>query len=240
MQDTRQNAAEPTLHRFDNGLVVENGCLIDAQRQRYAVTNLHEPVEEDWICRLCHASAASPFTFWDIGAGIGYYAMLVATRRPDAIVYAFEPLPAHAAAIRRHWARNRLDPARLVLHEAAVGAAPGIAHLVDRNFSSHLARGAAPAAALPVPVVTVDAMLHARPGPVDLIKVDIQGLEDDLLSGASDAAGRVCAWVIGTHGAAVHRRVHDRLVALGYVIVLSEVEVPGQPDGLVIATAPAG
>lgn len=232
-------------HRFDNGLVVEAGAITPPQRARYAKHNLHEPVEEAWIERLCRsgsrAPGGAPFRFWDVGAAIGYYSMLVARLRPDAEITAFEPLPSHYDRILQHWKLNGLDPARLRLEATAISDKAGSAGLLDMNFGSRLVRdpAAAPAAKrVEVRTESLDRFLAGSDSAVDLVKVDVQGGEDAVVAGAAHSAHLIRGWIVGTHGPRKHNTCVDRLEAMGYRIVFSEQDVDGQPDGMIVALQP--
>lgn len=219
---------------FANGIRVFDDYLLDLQRERYAAVNLHEPEEESWIVRLCDVVPPGSFRFWDVGAGIGYYALLVATRRPDAVVAAFEPLPEHALAIETHRTLNGLAAERIAVRRMAVAAAPGLGRLSAATFGSALIEADADSG-LAVSITSLDAEFAACAERLDLVKVDVQGGEAAVLEGARHAAERIDAWVVGTHGDDVHGRCHALLVEMGYAIAFSQTFVAGQPDGLIVA-----
>jgi FkbM family methyltransferase len=57
-------------------------------------------VEEEWMGRLIERLGRPSPTFLDVGAGVGYYCVLVKKLRPAARVIAVEALPRHARALR--------------------------------------------------------------------------------------------------------------------------------------------
>ncbi len=64
----------------------------------------------------------------DVGANVGYYALMAATRvGPSGRVIAYEPGPAPAARLRENVALNGLSNVTVV--EAAVADRPGTLHL---------------------------------------------------------------------------------------------------------------
>ena len=151
------------------------------------------PVQEALAARLRAGDVVL-----DVGANVGFFtvvcAHLVGAR---GRVCAFEPVPANVAAIRRNARLNR--QAQVSVAMTAVGDRNGRATLV---LARH-AGGAALAGCdrppdargeLQVPVTTLDAWLAGEraglPGPVRLVKVDVEGAELAVLRGA---AGLVAA-----------------------------------------------
>lgn len=129
----------------------------------------------------------------DVGANIGFLTVLAARLvGPGGRVVAFEPVPVNARLVRRNAALNRQAQVEVV--QAAVGDRSGRATLV---LARH-AGGAALAGAdrpfdacgeLTVDLVDLDGWLAANaarlPGPVRLLKVDVEGAEPAVLRGAS-------------------------------------------------------
>lgn len=226
-------------HTFDNGIKVLDHYLIDEQRSRYACVNRHEPVEEQWILDLCRRANNGLFQFWDVGAGIGYYSLLVASKYPNARIEAFEPLERHADAIARHCELNGIAADQIAIHRKAIAKAAGPRKLVDESFGSVLLPyGSEAGVAVNVTATPIDDLLKASEIQVDIIKIDVQGLELDVIEGSRQSTGRIANWVVGTHGVAIHGACHAALADLGYTILFSEDTVDGQPDGLIVASRP--
>jgi FkbM family methyltransferase len=133
-------------------------------------------------------------TVFDIGANIGYYTLLAASAvGAGGRVYAFEPDPRNLEVLRRNSAQSRGAPISVV--PAAVGEREGTSSLfvspTDSSINS-LARANADvlgpadtARALPVASLTLDIFVQ-REGiaPPDVIKIDVQGAEMLVFSGA--------------------------------------------------------
>jgi FkbM family methyltransferase len=132
-------------------------------------------------------------TVFDVGASRGQFALFAVERFPKAQVTCFEPLPESRAALA-----SVLD-GRVEVRPVAVGAAPGTAELqvsAQDDSSSLLPIGSrqiaefpgtARASTLEVPVVALEAEIGpATPGP-RLLKIDVQGLELEVLKGAGRA-----------------------------------------------------
>lgn len=125
----------------------------------------------------------------DVGAHIGLYSLLAAREAPEATVFAFEPDPYNAAAlranVRRSGARNitvveraasdRARRATFRQNEATTGGS-----LVPRVV------GAGPARDIEVDATTLDAELGDLSGRRLLLKLDVEGAERLVLSGAAE------------------------------------------------------
>lgn len=132
----------------------------------------------------------------DVGANRGQFSTAVLELVPQADVVAFEPIPAAAEMLRT---LNTRWPDRLTVIESAVGAEPGRATLTINSHSqssslrtltaAHLTAfpGAVPEGQVDVEVVRLDDALGDRAlGGGSLLKVDAQGLEREVLTGAGD------------------------------------------------------
>ena len=128
----------------------------------------------------------------DVGANIGYFALSMAKRvGPAGSVVAVEPSPAAVHCLRLGVDENGFGE-RLTVVEAAAGSRDGDARFVSVPDSTNRGSGfvledaARPVpeghAALPVPLVRLDACMRRRP--VAFLKLDVEGAELQVLSGA--------------------------------------------------------
>lgn len=166
---------------------------IEFEGQRYEL----EAPDDDWIGAALAGgrpyephlvSWAARFTppgtqIIDAGAYIGNHAIFWALRLGSNVL-AFEPNPAAASLLRRNAAVCAVD--HLVdVHEVALGADAGRGHLADHvgtNYASQrieVGRGS-------IDVTTID-HYEARPA---LIKIDVEGLEADVVKGAFETIQR--------------------------------------------------
>jgi FkbM family methyltransferase len=128
--------------------------------------------------------------FVDVGANTGYYTVLAAkVVGPTGHVYAIEPAPATAAALRRNVGLNGVADLVTVL-EAAAGAEAGHATLYGRaaghDMTSSLMRRpeddgvtATDVAVLPI----ADVLKPSHRAAVRLVKLDVEGHEDTAILG---------------------------------------------------------
>lgn len=134
----------------------------------------------------------------DVGANTGQWSrsfltLVPTVRRLDAI----EPLPTEASRLREDL-HARFPQVQSTVHAVAVGAEDGTTATlsVAGTFSSLLALDSevigdyskeqhlTSTTTLRVPMRTLDALFAGENGPVDLLKLDVQGLERQVLAGA--------------------------------------------------------
>jgi FkbM family methyltransferase len=125
----------------------------------------------------------------DIGANLGMYSLMIARWvGGTGKVFAFEPVPATAAKLRKHVELNALA-AQVEVIQAAVGDVEGevlfSAFEDDRHGHSSVASAAsAGCPTLTVPVTTVDRFCQSRGLRPSFLKIDVEGYESHVLDGA--------------------------------------------------------
>jgi FkbM family methyltransferase len=151
-----------------------------AQRHTY----LYGVVEEDTTGFVRDRVGAGDIVL-DVGANSGYYSVLCADL--GATVFAFEPQPRLAAAIRRSAALNGHP---IEVHETAVGARAGEAMLLESTdpYYGGMATLVADYYTLstpthPVSVIALDDFCSARGIVPTLVKIDVEGFEAEVLEG---------------------------------------------------------
>jgi len=132
-------------------------------------------------------SAAQPPLALDVGANIGLFTLELALL--GFRVHAFEPVPSTFERLRANVRSNRIPAERLQLNCAAVGDFEGtVGFAVDERSAStsHAVLGPGAADSLVhVPCTTLDTYCSANDiGFVDLLKIDVEGLELHVLRGA--------------------------------------------------------
>lgn len=125
--------------------------------------------------------------FIDVGANIGFYSLLAASANADAPVVAIEPYPVASARLRENAGLNSFRNIRV--REAAAGAQKGTAMLTTDRVDANRIRTADDDSepAIEVPVVTLDGELSELgidPASVAMVKIDAEGFEGVVLSGA--------------------------------------------------------
>jgi FkbM family methyltransferase len=157
-------------------------------------TGFEAPVPDVWGAWALTSAGA----VLDVGANTGLYALIAAAVAPVA-VHAFEPYAPVRAVLERNVAGNRNLPGTIDVRAEAVGALPGEASLyipsdahglvetscsLDPGFKDDVV------SSVSVPVTTVDEH-RARSGvPVGMVKIDVEGLEAEVLAGTTETLAR--------------------------------------------------
>jgi hypothetical protein len=86
--------------------------------------------------------------------------------------------------------------------------------------------------------VTLETLMQQVGRQVDLMSMDVQGLETDILTGGSGVLerGDVKTFIIGTHGKAIHQQCIGMLTSQNYSIEYEEENTQHQPDGIIVAS----
>jgi FkbM family methyltransferase len=225
----------PDTHTFDNGIRVLAEHLIQPQIERYAKgPNLHEPIEEEWVVKLIGTLGGGPGVFVDVGAAIGYYCFFVHRLNPKVELHAYEPDPANRDRIGQNLPLNGTPTVQV--HPEGVAAKAGGGTLVGEGFTGCVVGGKAPGGRA-VATTTIDQIAAGLGGPIDLLKMDIQGGEADALIGAEQVlrSRAVKNWIVGTHSPQLHAYCVDTFRKFSHRVLFESMRVDYQPDGLVVA-----
>lgn len=118
----------------------------------------------------------------DVGAHVGSFSIAVATALPKAEIWAYEASPSTARYLAATVAASGLEE-RIHANGEALAATAGSVMLHDVGVGSPLSsttiRVGAPTVS--VPAITVDEVFARVGAPVDLVKIDAEGIEYDLL-----------------------------------------------------------
>ena len=126
----------------------------------------------------------------DLGGHIGSFSLAISQLFPQARVDAYEPTPFTSGYLRRNIERNGLSD-RLRVFESAVSARAGVLVMaIMDDGSAHngvMLAGAPGTSSIEVPSAGLDDVFAAAPGPVDMIKFDIEGAEyEAILESSTD------------------------------------------------------
>lgn len=171
----------PAEKKFDGFVLALNQA--DPVVSGSLTLGLYEPFESE----LFAAAIAPGDVVFDVGANVGYYTALAARAAgPGGRVVAFEPEPTNFAALERTVARNKFTNVTACQVAIADRSGVGPLYLSARNGGDHrLYRTSPHQYSLEVPMTTLDAALaQYQVNHVDVLKMDIQGLEGLALAGA--------------------------------------------------------
>lgn len=156
-------------------------------------TGLPEYDEMLFVSRFLRARE----TFIDIGANVGSYAVIALAAASDTCVVAYEP---HPATFVRLAENIRLNTAieRARLRQSAIGDRVGtISFTATGDATNHIATPGETAPTILVPLTTLDEDLR-EVGPVAIVKMDVEGAEVLVLTGANRFIrdSRPLVWIV--------------------------------------------
>ena len=133
---------------------------------------------------------------------------------PAGRVVAFEPLPRNLAYLRKHVELNKLGNVDIVEMAVSDGAGTATFDTAGDSYTGRLSNGGT----LSVGTVSLDELVEAGAASVpDVIKIDVEGAEAAVLSGAQRLLRRSRPVVfLATHGDAVRDRCWAKLRELDY------------------------
>ncbi len=182
-----------------NPFHVDGLLLYHEGRPSYHVQLMAMGMHDRDVARLLEHAIRPRATILDVGAHIGYFALLSARLTgPTGRVWAFEPNPRLFEILVKNIAENGFGRQIFAVPQA-VGSVPGPAVLYVNptesmlsSLCSHAARHGSPwAASEEVSCTTLDAWSAERGWPdVDVIKIDVEGLEAAVLRGMTELARR--------------------------------------------------
>lgn len=174
--------------------------------------------------RLADFVPVPGWTVLDVGANAGFFAAQQAQR--GAVVYAFEPNPDCFERLTLLSGQAPISP-RLNLFNVAVGSSRGSAWLVGdpgRTTTASVSRATVAfdsPSAVAVELVTLDECAElAELGSVDLLKIDVEGAENEVIAGANQILGRVARIVVEYHSSELLEQLTNTLSGHGFALAL--------------------
>ena len=175
------------LSRFgddDLSFRMRNGLLVSCPNVAGARFPLYEIFGDDaYDLESLLAGMDEGAVVLDIGGQIGSFALAVACARPKARVHVYEASPTSAHYVRRNVDGNGLAE-RVTVHAAALAGRTGEFTFVDSGHASGhngLNAPGQPGHEVTVPAVSFDDAVAAAGGPVQVVKMDIEGAEYDTI-----------------------------------------------------------
>ena len=222
--------------RSDATEVQGSKMIVDAKDSlRLLVKGVYEPFETELVRRELKPGDV----VLDLGANIGYYTLLCAKLVGQAgKVFAFEPDPDNFAILERNVELNEYE--NVVAVQAAVSNSSGTAslHLASENKGDHRLYGSQDdRPTIEVETLRLDEYLSDYSGPIDFVKVDIQGAEGMALEGMHETLLRTKPRILLTEFAPASllragtepRQYLSRLVEIGFALY----EIRRQATGIV-------
>jgi FkbM family methyltransferase len=152
----------------------------------------------------------------DLGAHCGFGLAYLAARFPDAAFVCVEPDPRNLLQLQRTIAMNGF---RATAVAAAVGVTDGLQYFRTVDASPSTNSLASAATSLCVPVVSIERLLAFVGWPsVDVIKLDAEGIEDELIAGSGPALRKTKYLLFELHRGIDASALEARLDNLGFAL----------------------
>jgi FkbM family methyltransferase len=237
------------IHKFENGIKVYDKHLIEIQRIRYKRINVHEAEEEQLFLSQISILKKNA-CFVNIGSAIGYYALLAKKTRPDLFIHAYEPLKIHRKYFRQNIKLNNLKKEDFNIHSEGIFTANKFVFFKKNrygsligNYTNHFSikniiRQFKDNSFSIIKVITISDVFNQLQREIDLLQMDIQGLEFEVLNSSKKnlLQKRIKNIIIGTHSLAIHQKCLDLLIECGYNIIHNNPYPKEQPDGILVAS----
>lgn len=177
---------------------------------------------EKETCIFLRTTTTRDAICYDIGANIGYHALVMAEAAEKGHVYAFEPIPQVCEILQKNIDINHMQNITIVPKVAARVAGKiqlGLDTSIDQaalkfatKDESHRMREI-----IECDGITLDNFVTEGNTPPSLIKIDVEGAEVDVLQGACRILAQYHPLVLcETHGQAAARGVYEILCEYGY------------------------
>lgn len=162
---------------------------------------------------------SGPQIIFDVGANIGLYTIQAGRRLEGGMIYAFEPNPNAYSKLVKNIEANHLQ--NVCLFPYAVGAEPGMAAMViieGRTTGGRVTEVKEPNNDwIEVEVVTLDGIVEKYQVPrIDLLKIDVEGHENEVLMGGQKALMVTKRMIMEHHGHEVLVRARKFLADFGF------------------------
>jgi FkbM family methyltransferase len=160
--------------------------------------------------------------FYDIGANAGFFTVLAAKLvGSEGRVFAFEPLPENARCIREQIEVNALTQCRLIVKAVTRQSGCIAFALHENNSMAHVdGDGGATDRRMNVDAMTLDEFIAEGNPPPHFVKMDVEGHEAEVLTGATKLLSSAAApkFLIELHNAEAAERVSGLLREYDYRI----------------------
>jgi FkbM family methyltransferase len=180
------------------------------------------------FCREDYRAEPEDKIVVDFGSNIGISAAYFLSRGPNVQAYLFEPLPANIERLQTNLAPFR---DRYTLEQVAVGPAEGEVEFGWEETGRYGGVGAATGQTITVKSrnsTTVLEEVIARHGQIDVLKVDIEGLEAAVIAGIPEALARHIRKIYVEH-AFDDNPLADTHTLTQYGQIAQFVRLPGLP-----------
>jgi FkbM family methyltransferase len=170
----------------------------DMTGRHIAKYGVYEPGLTQWISK--HLASSSRGIFVDVGANVGWHSLHAALHDSVESVIAFEPDAFNAWLLDRNLTLNGID--KVIINNCAVGKECGVVRLnryKSSNYGRHSVLTDHGYGSRIVPITDLDAALRALGFSncrIAILKIDVEGYEPAVVSGAMQTLARTDVVII--------------------------------------------
>ena len=256
------------IHEFDNNVRVYDDHLMPVQRQRYMIRNVHEADEEDLFIKIissipengCFVNIGTAIGYYAILAKKLSPRLNIHAVEPlqsfrscfnenlllnelTEVDFVIHPCAVGATNGRVSFLEKGYE-SQLLINSHDQKVTQQLAKKMKNQIKSVLGSlgvkryAAGSGRKSETDTVTLEALVNQVGQQVDLVSMDVQGLELDILSGGESVLEKaaVKTFIIGTHGKSIHQQCIDMLKNKNYSIEYEEENTQHQPDGIIVAS----
>lgn len=183
---------EPTAVTVRSGVGAGLRLVIDPQSEKFLWAGEHEPAVQQELA----ASLRPGMVFWDVGAHAGFFTVMAGRLVGErGRVHAFEPMPTTRARLQQSVAQSGLN--NVTFHDCAISSEAGPVTIYEHRHSAiaSLVRGPGAGVGHDVRCSTLDEVADELGDP-DVVKIDVEGVEADILRGGRRLLARRSSRVI--------------------------------------------
>lgn len=174
-------------NRYVKKEILGSEMYLDLRDEGISLDLFNDGIREPLMTEAIQKEIKSGDIVIDIGANIGYYALLEAKLvREEGMVYAIEPVPQNAESLRKNIKLNGYS--NIEVFQIAIGGENKTDFIYVSNMRNmcsmiyHEDRSYNYIGKTPVTVITLDNFLEDKPYP-DLIRMDVEGYEIEIIRG---------------------------------------------------------
>jgi len=233
MRDTA--IKEHLFHTGDNVITLKLGRNMLSMRECAAPASIevyHEIFRENNHFLHSNFSATDVGTVVDVGANEGFYALRVANINPSARIFCIEPNPLVFEILIQNVENNRLKnvtPVNMAISSDGkpvnmefVPQIPSIGGAklrdVDRSWLKDEVIHKQTVKSLTIEQIFAQYSLES----VDILKIDVEGMEDEIVGSLAPVASKIQRIVIERHSKDLRNIVTDGMLHLGFELVYEE------------------
>jgi FkbM family methyltransferase len=151
-------------------------------------------------------------TFVDVGANIGLVSRCARMSSSGCEIFCFEPLEENAKLCK-------LNNPSATVEVSAVGSEPGKKMLLvdSSGFMASSLKFGYGQQEKEVRVISLDGYFQARKEPIDLVKIDVEGMECDIILGGKKTLSRAKKVVAEVHSKELLSKMRGLMEPLGFI-----------------------